>query len=166
MERDYPNDDPHPLTHKFISFPISIFWALIFMIIFHITGVWEIIVEIWDPEYVKGGKYNPFAPSSVLVMISWFITDRYFKWYFSRTSIHEKLEAYYRPDNSNVNTYFTQGYLLAVFFFIAGWVTALLLGLFSSWNGVIFTVAVFICTEIWIRYEFEWKLKKINRGVH
>jgi len=153
MVKGFPQDDPHREALKDMILPVAIFFSSLFMLVFVGVGFWEYVISIWDPQYVKGGKYNPLAPSSVLFLISWLVTAKVLKLYFQRTSVQTEILNYYRINNKQTNKYDTHGRLLTVFFFFAPFIIGGV-AVYFGWYSVIPLVLSLIAIEIWIRKEF------------
>ena len=159
MVREYPNEDPYREALKSTTFPITIFFGMLSMLVFSVIGFWEYVISIWDPRYVEGNKYNPLAPSSVLFFISWFITAKVLKTYFKRTFVEDEIRSYYRINNKHSNKYDTNGRLLWLYFFISPFLIGMLCYYFG-WFGVFPLVLSLITIEILIRKEFGINRKK------
>jgi len=156
MVKDFPQEDPHHLTLKDISMPISLFFTLLLMLVFIKTEIWFYVIAIWDPNYVRGGKFNPFSPSSILFLICWFVTAKVLKLYFQQKNVQKEILAYYRINNNPTNKYDTHGRLLLLFLFLSPFLTGAL-GWFYGWYGALPLVLAIILIEAWIRREFEGK---------
>lgn len=154
MVRGFPDEDPHRLTLKDTSFPIALCFTMLFMLFAFKTELWFYVISIWDPDYARGGKYNPLSPSSILFLICWFVTAKVTKLYLQRSSVQTEMLAYYRIDNIHTNKYDIHGRLLTVFLFLAPLLTGGL-GLYFGWYSAIPLILSIITIEIWIRKEFE-----------
>lgn len=156
--KSFPDKEPHKATISEISLPIGIFLCIFVMLLMFKIDIAKLIIEAWKPEWVEGGKYNPLAPSSILVLITWFSTSRILSWHYKKTEKLEQLKSYYLPNGEQTKSYINYGRFLFLFFFFAGIVS---LVMYSWWGamGLFLSFLPFICFEVWIRYEFEWKLK-------
>jgi len=162
MQRKHPDKEPHKATLSEISMPIGIFIGMFTLLILAETDIWWYIVKIWDPDLAEPGRYNTFAPSSVLAILAWFFTSRILNWYFKQPNRLKDLEAYYLPYGTDTKTYDTLGRCL-IFFFILGSFLTLGLYLLNGIYGFIPLVLILIVIELWIRYEFQWSVKKEAR---
>ena len=153
MVKNFPQDDPHREALKDMILPVAIFLSSLSMLVFVGVGFWEYVISIWEPEYVKGSKYNPLAPSSVLFLLSWLITAKVLKQYFKRNSVQTEILRYYRTNNEHTNKYDTHGRLLSIFFFFAPFGIGGF-AVYFGWYSVIPLLLSLIAIEIWIRKEF------------
>ncbi|MFD2167056.1 hypothetical protein ACFSJY_12415 [Thalassotalea euphylliae] len=156
FKKNSPQKEPHREALKDITFPLAIFFTVLSLLVFFVTGLWAYILSIWHPEYVKGGKYNPLAPSSVLFLICWFVTAKTLKLYFQSIPIQTEILAYYRSGNRQSNKYETHGRLLWVYFLAAPIITGML-GYYFGLYGLTPLVLSLIAIEVWIRKEFKNK---------
>lgn len=158
MVKEFPDKDPHVETLRGISMPIGVSFALIVMLVMYKMDLAQPIFLAWKPEWVEGGKYNPLAPSSVLALIAWFSTSKILNWYYKKPIKLEELKSYYLPFNRPTKEYDTHGRFLGVFIMFIGFL-AVILYLKLAWLGIFLSLLPFIGYEIWIRYEFEWKVR-------
>ncbi|NTS75445.1 hypothetical protein HR060_01085 [Catenovulum sp. SM1970] len=159
MLKDFPDKDPYKLTRSDISFPLGLCFACLFMLILFKIDVWDYVIANWDPEYVKGGKFNPFAPSSVLFFICWFLTSRGVKAYFGRPKVHQQIMGYYRVNGQATDKYNNYGRLLLLFIFICPVIPGVLGAMGWGWYSAIPLLLCWLVIELLIRYEFEWRVK-------
>ena len=158
IKKEFPEKDTHRVTISDISMPLGAFWGLLTLVVLAESNLWWHITSIWDPDLAKPSKYNPFSPASILGLVMWYLSAKILAWYFKRPEILENLRTYYLPYGDDTRTYDKQGRLLIVFFYLAGFFNLILFFTYGI-GGLIPFVIFFVLVELWIRYEFEWKIK-------
>ncbi len=87
----------------------------------------------------------------------WYLSAKILNWYFKRPEVLEKLRAYYLPYGDDTRTYDTQGRLLIIFFYLSGFFNLILFFTYGIF-GLIPLIVSLVAFEMWVRYEFEWKV--------
>jgi hypothetical protein len=126
IKKEFSNKDTHSTTISDISMPVGVFFGVLTLVVLAESNIWWHIMRIWDPELAKSSKYNPFSPASILGLVMWYLSAKILNWYFKRPEVLEKLRAYYLPYGDDTRTYDTQGRLLIIFFYLAGFFSLIL----------------------------------------